>query len=272
MVQMYKKALVVGGTSGIGEAFAAKLISEGTNVIVVGRRQDRLDNFVKTHGSDRATAIRLDVSQLADIPSFVASVTKSHPNLDCVVINSGIQRAFDFSRPQSVDLSSLDMELTTNYTSAVHLTTAILPHLTAQSQSHVIFVSATLALVPSLTRTPNYNASKAALHTFIINLRQQLKEAGQGSLRVVEVFPPAVQTELHDAKHQPDLIDGGSIGMPLDAYIEKMYEGLGRGEDQFAIGHGEDLLREGGWEDQRTKMFQAQNAAIRESFVKYLKK
>lgn len=269
---LYKKALILGATSGIGEAFAAKLVSEGTSVIVVGRRQENLDRFVATHGSKLATAVRFDVSQLADIPSFARSIIASHPDLDCVIVNSGIQRAFDFSKPDTVDLDVLGLELTTNYTSAVHLTTAFLPHLTAQPQGHLVFVSATLALVPSLIRTPNYSASKAALHTFIIGLRQQLKEAGQHSPRIVEVFPPAVQTELHDTKHQPDLVNGGEIGMPLGPYIEKMHEGLARGDEQFAVGPGEALLREGGWEAQRMDMFQKQNAAIRAAFGKYLRK
>ena len=123
-----------------------------------------------------------------------------------------------------------------------------------------------------------YNASKAALHSFIMAVRQQLKEANQAGsgggngVRIVEVFPPAVQTELHDTKHQPDLVDGGEIGMPLDLYTEKMYEGLVRGDEQFAVGPGEALLREGGWEDQRQKLFQEQNVAIQGMLSKYLKK
>lgn len=272
MVQIYKKALIIGATSGIGEALAAKLVSQGTKVIAVGRRQDRLDSLVGAQGAESLTAISFDITRLADIPSFAASVINAHPDLDCVVVNSGIQRAFDFTRPESVDLEAVNTEITVNYLAAVHLSTAFLPHLTAQSQSHLVYVSATLGLIPSLIRTPNYNASKGALHIFIMNLRQQLKEAGQTSVRMVEVFPPAVQTELHDSKHQPDLENGGEIGMPLDEYTEKMYNGLVEGADQFAVGHGEALLAEGGWEHQRTTMFQQQNVAIQASLAKFLKK
>ena len=55
-------------------------------------------------------------------------ITK-HPDVDCVVLNSGIQRAFDFSKPDTVDLASVAEELTTNYLAYVHLVTAFLPHL-----------------------------------------------------------------------------------------------------------------------------------------------
>lgn len=268
MAPLYTKALIIGATSGIGAALAAKLISTGTKVIVTGRRQDRLDAFVQTHGPANASALALDVLDLGGIPGFAARVLRDHPDLDCVVVNSGIQRAFDFTKPDALDLAQLDAEVTTNYTSAVHLTAAFLPHLNAQSQGHIVYVSASLGLVPGMIRTPNYNASKAALHSFIMAVRQQLKDA-QVRTRIVEVFPPAVQTELHDEKHQPDLKNGGQIGMPLDAYIEAMFLQLTTGQEQFAIGPAEGLLAKGGWEEQRSQLFQTQQVAIKKSLSEF---
>ncbi|KAF5009860.1 hypothetical protein FDECE_3955 [Fusarium decemcellulare] len=272
MAPLYTKALVLGGTSGIGAAFAAKLIADGTKVVVVGRRQDRLDAFVEAHGSENASAVAFDVTNLTGIGAFAEAIVKANPDLDCVIVNSGIQRAFDFTKPETLDLYALGDEITTNYTSAVHLTAAFLPHLRKQSQGHLVYVSATLGLIPSMIRTPNYNASKAALHTFILNVRSQLREAGVSNVRMVEVFPPAVQTELHDERHQPDLVNGGEIGMPLAEYTDRMYDGLVRGEDQFAIGPGERFFEEGGWEHQRTQLYEAGQSALKGSLAKYLKK
>ena len=272
MAPLYKKALVVGATSGIGEALAGKLVSEGTKVVAVGRRSDRLEALQSKHGVDTTSIVTFDVSKLDEIPAFAATIVEEHPDLDCVVYNSGIQRAFDFTKPGKVDLGELNMEMTVNYLSGVHLTTALLPFFQSKGAGKLVFVGATLALIPGLIRTPNYNASKSALHTFLMDLRQQLKEGGHGGVRVIEVFPPAVQTELHDTKHQPDMINGGEIGMPLDAYTEKMYEGLVKGDDQFAIGPGEKLLAEGGWESQRQKLFEEQNVALRDALSKYIKK
>lgn len=70
-----------------------------------------------------------------------------------------------------------------------------------------------------MIRCPNYCASKAALHHFILVLREQLKN-GPGNIQVIEIFPPAVQTELHDEKHQPDIKNGSQIGMPLKDFTE----------------------------------------------------
>ncbi|CAF3478955.1 unnamed protein product [Fusarium graminearum] len=272
MAPLYKKTLVLGASSGIGEALAAKLIATGTKVIVVGRRRDNLESFVSKHGHENARAVVFDVTNLSAINEFAERIIKSDPDLDSVVLNSGIQRGFDFCNPESMDLSVLGDELTTNYTSAVYLTAAFIPHLKKQASGHLIYVSATLGLIPSMVRTPNYNASKSALHTFILNVRQQLVDGGAGHVRMVEVFPPAVQTELHDEKHQPDLVNGGQIGMPLGEFVDRMYEGLEKGDDQFAIGPGEPLLAEDGWETQRTKLYEKGREGIQKSLASYLKK
>ena len=267
MPPLYKKTLILGASSGIGQSLAAKLIATGTKVIIVGRRRENLESFVKEHGADNVRAIVFDVTNLDHIKDFAEEVIRSDPDLDSVVLNSGIQRGFDFSKPESLDLSVLGDELTTNYTSAVYLTAAFIPHL-KKNNGHLVYVSATLGLIPSMVRTPNYNASKSALHTFILNVRQQLK----GQVKMVEVFPPAVQTELHDEKHQPDLVNGGQIGMPLGEFVDKMYEGLERGDEQFAVGPGEALFKEDGWETERGRLYEKGREGIEKSLASYMKK
>lgn len=71
MVFQYKRVLLVGATAGIGAAMADKLIEEGAKVIAVGRRQERLDAFVAKHGSERASAIRYDITDRAGLDAFV---------------------------------------------------------------------------------------------------------------------------------------------------------------------------------------------------------
>ena len=67
----YKKVLVIGATSGIGEAFASRLVEEGSSVIVTGRRKQKLVDFVHKHGKDKATAVPFDVTEIYMIPNFV---------------------------------------------------------------------------------------------------------------------------------------------------------------------------------------------------------
>lgn len=71
MTSPYKQVLVVGATSGIGHAMASRLIKEGSKVVAVGRRQDRLDAFVEEHGPDKAAFVKFDIGDLKSIPGFV---------------------------------------------------------------------------------------------------------------------------------------------------------------------------------------------------------
>jgi NADP-dependent 3-hydroxy acid dehydrogenase YdfG len=85
----YRQVLII---AGIGEALAEKLISEGSFVIVTGRRKENLDQFIERNGSDKAEAFEFDISKLDNIPSTLGKITKAHKDIDCVVLNAGIQR------------------------------------------------------------------------------------------------------------------------------------------------------------------------------------
>jgi short-subunit dehydrogenase involved in D-alanine esterification of teichoic acids len=124
MSYSYNKTLVVGATSGIGWALAEKIVQDGKQVVIVGRRKDRLDEFEKKYGSDKVHSIVFDISKLEDIHKFAQDVTSKHPDLDSVFLNAGIQRGFDFSKPETIDLNMLELEFKTNYLSYMYLTTA----------------------------------------------------------------------------------------------------------------------------------------------------
>lgn len=68
----------------------------------------------------------------------------------------------------------------------------------------------------------------------------------------MEILPPAVQTELHDAKHQPDMKDGGRIGMPLDEFAEECWNGLREGRDAVPVGRAKEMWE---WEEERGRRF-----------------
>lgn len=88
-----------------------------------------------------------------------------------------------------------------------------------------------LAIVPAWNM-PAYSASKAALNCFTLCLREQLTNA-KSSVKVFEVSPPPVQTELHDYMGEEK---GRALGMPLAEFCDKTYEGLAAGKDQIIIG------------------------------------
>jgi short-subunit dehydrogenase involved in D-alanine esterification of teichoic acids len=186
----------------------------------VGRRRERLDAIVNKHGHGKVQAVTFDITDLAGIPNFVTNIMESNEDVDCIIMNSGIQRKADFSKPESIDMNVINEEFTVNYLAPLALTKAFLPALQSrETESCLMYTTSGLALVP-IPRCSNYCASKAAMHHFILCLREQLKGT---NVNVVELLPPAVQTELHDAKHQPDIKDGGSIGMPLAQFTDEVW-------------------------------------------------
>jgi short-subunit dehydrogenase involved in D-alanine esterification of teichoic acids len=177
-------------------------------------------------------------------------VSKAHPNLDCVFLNSGIQRSLNFAKPEEIDLDRVSVELTTNYTSYIHLVKYFLPFLQKQSSpTSLIFTTSGLALVPNI-HCPNYCATKAAMHHLILAMRAQLEGS---NVKVIEILPPAVQTELHDEKHQPDIKNGRSIGITIEEFTEAAWKGLCEGKTDIPVGMIEGPYK--GWERERQELF-----------------
>ncbi|KAI7785796.1 hypothetical protein LA080_005913 [Diaporthe eres] len=226
----YKTILLIGATSGIGAGLADKFIAEGSKVVAVGRRQDRLDAFVKKHGDAKAGAIRFDVTDSAGIDAFVSQVLKSYPTLDCVFLNSGIQSQTRLSRAAEFDLAKFHREIHVNFTSVVDLSIKFLPHLQAQKTPTSLIITGThLAVVPATTMAA-YSASKAALTSFVDCLREQNRKK---PTKIIELYPPVVQTELHDYMGEER---GRALGMPLKDFTEVAFKELDKGEDLIVIG------------------------------------
>lgn len=226
----YKHVLMVGATSGIGAAMADRLVQEGSKVIAVGRRQDRLDDFVHRHGKDKASAAKFDITDRQNMDAFVRDITHTYPELDCVFLNAGVQSQVNLAQPAKVDLSAFHSEITTNFSCFVDLTVKFLPFLMSKdTETSLIYTSSNLAIVPAAP-LPAYCASKAALNSFIYCLREQLRES---SVKVIELLPPPVQTELHDYMGHES---GRQLGMPVRAYVDETYQGLDSGSDQVVVG------------------------------------
>ncbi|KAI0639749.1 NAD-P-binding protein [Trametes polyzona] len=230
-----KCILVLGATSGIGRALALALhgLDSRPTVIVAGRRQERLDEISKQ--GERIKTARVDINTTDDkLKEFVQQTVSQYPDLDAVVFSSGIQHVFNFSKPESIDLSKLQDEISVNYISITKLIVLFLPHLLKLSASgrptFIIPISSGLAIIPYAS-VPNYSATKAALHSFTQSLRAQLAKT---KVQVLEIVPPLVESELHD--HQGTTPTLAQFWMPLDKYIKEVIEGLVRGDLEIASG------------------------------------
>jgi uncharacterized oxidoreductase len=179
--------LITGGGSGIGEALAHRFHDAGNTVIIAGRRQEALD--AAAAGRANLHTMTLDVESAEGVADFAARVTAAFPALNVLINNAGIMRfeAIDAER----DLADAEATITTNLLGPIRLIDALIDHLKAQSDAAIVNVTSGLAFVPLLT-TATYNATKAAIHSYTVSLREVLK----GKVEVIELAPPAVQTGL----------------------------------------------------------------------------
>jgi uncharacterized oxidoreductase len=179
--------LITGGGSGIGAALAHRLHDAGNVIIVSGRRREALEQTIA--GRENMHALALDVEQPGAIADFARRVVAEHPALNVLVNNAGIMRfeALDAAR----DLKDAEETVATNLLGPIRMTDALIDHLKAQPDAAILNVTSGLAFVP-LVDTPTYCATKAAIHSYTVSLREALK----GRVEVIELVPPAVQTNL----------------------------------------------------------------------------
>jgi uncharacterized oxidoreductase len=179
--------LITGGGSGIGGALAHRFHDKGNTVIIAGRRRDALDRAIA--GRANMHAITLDVESADGVADFAKRLLAAYPALNVVINNAGIMRSEPLDR--SRDLADAEATITTNLLGPIRLNNALIDHLVTRPDAVIVNVSSGLAFVP-LVDSPTYCATKAAIHSYTVAMREALA----GKVEVIELVPPAVQTGL----------------------------------------------------------------------------
>lgn len=201
--------LITGGGSGIGEALAHRFHDLGNIVIIAGRRQAALERACA--GRTNMHALMLDMDSADGIADFEKRLLAAHLTVNVIVNNAGIMRfeTLDTKR----DLTDAEETITTNLLGPIRLIDALIDHLMAQPDAAIVNVTSGLAFVP-LTTAPTYNATKAAIHSYTVAMREVLK----GKVEVIELAPPAVQTGLTPGQENRQ----GYV--PLEAFADEVME------------------------------------------------
>ena len=204
--------LITGGSSGIGRGLAEEFHELGNQVIIAGRRKQALDDT--TAANPGMKSLTLDIENPDAIRAFAAQVSAEFPNLNVLVNNAGIMRAEKLlasNDPAQNYLPDAEAIVATNLLGPIRLIAALLPQLQKQPHSAIMNVSSGLAFLP-LTLTPTYCATKAAIHSYTLSLRYQLKAT---STEVLELVPPYVATDLMSGASDPR-------AMPLNQFIAEV--------------------------------------------------
>ena len=171
--------LITGGGSGIGRGLAEAFHKLSNQVVIAGRRAELLRQVCSANPG--MSHVVLDVTNPESLRSVVGQVTARFPALNCVIANAGVQRVHSFDRDEPVDDRAIEEEIATNLLGVIRVCAAFLPHLRKQPSATLINVSSGLAFVP-MASIPVYCATKAAVHSFTVSLRWQLKKSRSRSL------------------------------------------------------------------------------------------
>jgi uncharacterized oxidoreductase len=241
--------LITGGATGIGLSLAESFTKVGNDVIVCGRRKEKLREA--KNRLPRIHTRQCDLSVDKERQLLHDWVISNFKDINILVNNAGIQRMIDFRRAPHELFSGGD-EIETNLRAIIHLCAYFIPDFMEKKASAIINISSGLAFVP-LAVVPVYCATKAAVHSFSLSLRHQLRDT---SIKVFEIIPPTVDTELDRGARNRR---GQQYrGIPPSEIADAAMKALGEDEYEAAVGQARDLKTAAG-PDTFDRIFQNMN-------------
>lgn len=199
---------ITGATAGFGAAMARVFVKHGHQVIISGRRADRLQELTDELGQ-AALPLVIDVSDKASINAAIASLPEDWRDIDVLVNNAGL--ALGTAPAHQASLDDWETMIATNCTGLVTMTRALLPAMVARGSGLVINLGSVAGHFPYPGGNV-YGATKAFVEQFTLNLRADLVGTG---VRATNLAPGLCGgTEFSNVRFKGD-----------DAAAAKVYEG-----------------------------------------------
>jgi NAD(P)-dependent dehydrogenase (short-subunit alcohol dehydrogenase family) len=210
-----KVAVITGGNSGIGLGIAKRFAAEGAEVVITGRRQPELDEAVASIGGN-ASAVRADVSKLADLDALYEFVRSRYGRVDIVVANAG---GGTLAPLGEISEEQFDQEFGINVKGALFTVQKALPLL---SQGSAVILTGSSTSIMGTPAFSVYSATKAAIRNLARSWILDLKGKG---IRVNVLSPGPIRTPglvgLVPAEQEQvfldsfaDIIPLGRVGQP----------------------------------------------------------
>lgn len=239
-------ALITGGGSGIGKSCAEALAEAGANVVITGRREEKLQAVqgqIESLGGSCAY-IACDVGEEANCKKMVEFCVERFGRLDIVVNNAGV-RGENGDLEQEFRTQNLEQTMRVDFNSVFYSTKYAYPHLEKNGCGSIINIASLAALRGSGPIV--YSAAKGAVKSMSKSLARKL---GDKKIRVNTVYPGLVITEMNEGilenpaavKHFRDESPMGILGAPEDIAACVLY--LASDAARFVTG--QDFVIDGG--------------------------
>ena len=198
---MKKTALITGATSGIGRATAHEFAKHGINLILCGRRQDRLDTIKKDlEKTTDVHTLNFDVRDKNAAFEAIASLPEHFKTIDILINNAGNAHGMD--PIQTGDTDDWDAMMDINVKGLLYVSKAVIPQMTERQSGHIINIgsSAGKEVYP---KGNVYCASKHAVLAITEGMRIDLNPFG---IKVGAVNPGLVETEFSQVRFKGDAV------------------------------------------------------------------
>ena len=212
---MAKNVVITGATSGIGEAIARSYLEQGENVVLTGRRTDRLEalkaEFAETFPNQTVWTFPLDVTDMTMVKSVCSDILETIGQTDILINNAGL--ALGLAPYQ--DYEELDMltMLDTNVKGLMAVTRSFLPSMVAANQGHIINMGSTAGIY-AYAGAAVYSATKAAVKTFSDGLRIDTIAT---DIKVTTIQPGIVETDFSKVRFHGDEAQAAMVHQGLEA-------------------------------------------------------
>ena len=206
-----KIVMVTGATSGIGEACAKKFAQGGYNVIITGRRKEKLDALKKElegMGAD-VLAMQFDVREREAAKKAVEFLKDKWAKIDVLINNAGLALGLD--KEYEGDFDDWDTMIDTNIKGLLNMTRFVVPAMVERNEGHIINIGS-VAGDAAYANGNVYCATKAAVKTITDGLRIDVAES---NVRVTNLKPGLVQTNFSNVRFHGD-----------DARADNVYKGV----------------------------------------------
>jgi NADP-dependent 3-hydroxy acid dehydrogenase YdfG len=214
-----KVVVITGASSGLGEATARLLSSQGASVVLGARRVDRLKSLADelTQKGGKALAVATDVTNSDQVKSLVAASVQKFGRIDVMINNAGLM---PLSLIERLKIDDWNRMIDVNIKGVLYGIAAALPHMKKQKSGHIINVSS-VAGHEVRPGSVVYSATKHAVRVISEGLRQEVKPY---NIRTTVISPGAVATELPNSITEPDVAEN----------TQKFYEEFAIPAESFA--------------------------------------
>lgn len=198
---MNKIVMVTGATAGFGRAIAKKFAMNGFDVIITGRRKERLQELEKeisSSGKTNVISLNFDVRNQSEVTKAIDNLPSSWKNIDILVNNAGL--AAGLSHIDNGDVDDWERMIDTNIKGLLYVTRAVSPLMVSRGKGHIFNIGSIAGIQPYENGNV-YCASKAAVDSLSKTMRIDLLK---NNIRVTNIAPGMAETEFSLVRFKGD--------------------------------------------------------------------